>query len=246
MIKTIVMSLFRSSETQQLADRIIKILESTKHGHPLLINLSNKLKKWNEMLTASRGNSSRNSVTSKLAVADEARDNAFRAFSKVIEGYVFSNIASLKSAGQVINEKLRAYDSQLYNLGYTDQSAELKRLFLDLDKVKKEINKAGNAAELYEDLKAKQEAFERLFEDKSEIEEAKKLLISTAEAQEKVLKQLVSITNYINIVLSEEENEDVKMKDLARSIDQAIVEVETIARARQTRKAGDNGVEVLD
>lgn len=105
----------------------------------------------------------------EITAADMARDKAFYALKLYLKGY--KDVPSLPDVTEaaVLYKLMDQYGGNIIKMTYADESAQLKRLIVELDKPE-------NIARLttlklkpaYEELKAKQKAFEDLYAEQAE------------------------------------------------------------------------------
>ena len=105
----------------------------------------------------------------EITAADMARDKAFYALKLYLKGY--KDVPSLPDVTEaaVLYKLMDQYGGNIIKMTYADESAQLKRLIVELDKPE-------NIARLttlklkpaYEELKAKQKAFEDFYAEQAE------------------------------------------------------------------------------
>lgn len=104
----------------------------------------------------------------EITAADMARDKAFYALKLYLKGYKVPSLPDVTEAA-VLYKLMDQYGGNIIKMTYADESAQLKRLIVELDKPE-------NIARLttlklkpaYEELKAKQKAFEDFYAEQAE------------------------------------------------------------------------------
>lgn len=231
-IRTITKSLFNSTEVDSIATRITALIDALIPSNPTISALNTALMEALKALKKSRNHSKHNSQTDEVAAADQVRDLAFRAFYLLIEACAIRQNEPIQTAAKAVLVQLKPIDRMLYHLGYEDESRALEVFFGEMAKVTAQLETIS-ATEWLEEIKSAEADFQRKRKEKSNEEIEKKVLIPTKQAREHTTNQLITLCHLLNGL--EMANID-GIAALNAQIDQIVLEVETPARSRASKK----------
>ena len=133
-----------------------------------------------------------------ILTADAARDKAFYALKLYLSGY--KDVPSLPDTLEAaqLYEVMEQYDRGITKMTYADETAQLKSLFTELDKPEHIARLTTlKLKPAYEDLKAKQKAFEDLYAEQAEANAELRALPSATSARARLEKAL---RTYLDLV----------------------------------------------
>lgn len=133
-----------------------------------------------------------------ILTADAARDKAFYALKLYLKGY--KDVPSLPDVieAALLYEVMEQYDRGITKMTYADETAQLKSLFTELDKPEHIARLTTlKLKPAYEDLKAKQKAFENLYAEQAEANAELRALPSATSARARLEKAL---RTYLDLV----------------------------------------------
>ena len=226
------------SETITKFDQAVKELGIT-HAFLLTILalLGKDVTRIRQAITALRFNKKIKSV----AEAAAQREDSFVGFKDYIESSRRRRDEAIKEAHAAIWAILEAVGTQLYRLGYVEQTAKLEALFSELDKPENQAYLLTlRADDYYAELKESQEDFLTLSGEKrteDELQQYPSLDTSKSTAVPHV-NAFLSIVGVMQEVSEGDEKE--QFNSLIDKLNIIIADIMTVARARKTRKENQN------
>lgn len=177
-----------------------------------------------------------NSYVDDVSDADDLRDDLYVSFRDMVAAYKRRKGDTMKNAYQAVWPILEQAGTQLYRLGYTQQSGQMQALFTELDKAAAQdaITTLG-LLDLYSELKQSQEDFVAVYTDRLE-EDAQKNYPTLREARSKILPHLNILISAMGILL---ESEPETWQTVADQFNAITTEMMSIASNRKTRKQED-------
>ena len=194
---------------------------------------------WTESLTQAINQTQASDFTPLLALADNRRDNAYRALKFCVLSAMYRESEAMRLAAETIESILKRHNTKLYELGYVAQTTEMDSITLDLDKVTDEIATIG-MTEIYEEMKEAMTNFSFLYDARQQAQ-AKNKMPLVSESKKELSRQMIQLLRQVSIFYDDDPE---AMKPLIDVYNEIITEVTAKARARQTRNknnAPDNG-----
>lgn len=241
-IRLISKSLYTTHEVEVLAKNILNKLTEFTPANPIITNLTDNLSQVHDVIVQSSHNSSYNSHTDKLTQANRDRGLAFKAFYAYVKAGLNRRNITYRANSKAIMEYLGRFDSRLYRFGYSKQSVELRKLFEELENVADEIKNIQADVWLAE-LKEAEAAFLLIQEHKISEESANKVVMTTVQARQRGLDQLVGLVYTLNGL---EEARVAGLFTLNQSIDAIIEDIEIVAKARKSKRNHTYGLQQDD
>lgn len=231
-IRTIVKSYYTTHEVEILSQNILNKLTNLKPENPYITSLASKLSESLDLIKEASNNSKHNTKTEQLLEADQKRDLAFRAFFAYVEAGVLRQNKTYSALCADVMEYLDRFDKQLYRYSYSKESVELRKLFDELEHVADQIKKIQANGWLSE-LKEAENEFLKVQEAKINEESENKIFVTSREAKESGLNQLIKVTQMLNGL---EDFGIEGLSTLVKDVDTIVAEVEVPAKARMGRK----------
>ncbi|MGQ1948286.1 DUF6261 family protein [Geofilum sp. OHC36d9] len=218
------------------------LIVSTKIKEIITENLSSDLfcSKVLPLITSANANLSEaigrdtiQSYTHELSVADDEQDDAFIGFRDYVKAFTNNPDSEKQAAANTLIDVIKKIGWSIWSEGYVNESALMKVLFAELDKEENmTAMTAIGATDWYEHLKTKHAAFEALGQQKITAEAGKDTPL-TSSTKKELAKYINPLLSYIELLADMEGG---AYTLAANELDEAIAEVMTIARSRQTRK----------
>ena len=235
MEKLIISSILLVSDVIPLSERILKITQPLTETEPKIRDLHNCVSHIYGRLVKNQKNVNKSPLTEELILSDKRRNQALIAVRDVVHGLsvALSDEVSAKAAKlYVIIDK---YCSNAYKLGYKAETSVLISLIREFDQeVCQNLLTDLHINFLYESLKSAQAAFDLLSQRKSEEINAK---ANDTEAATQILEEMYpALTNLVALIQLYNQLEPDKYGPTFNQMISYITEVNSTARARQTRK----------
>jgi len=190
--------------TKNLATLALRVIEASKTGktqlgqqQPMLMDLEEKYRAYDEVYTKQTFSGKGKSV----AEADEARDKAFSNLKNFLWGYrQVSSVPNADQAGELY-EVIKLFGTDIDRLSYSAQSAQMKKLIEELDKLENTIK--INVLSLYTafmELKTKHQHFEQLYTEQAEANANLRKMPSATAIRRDLEKSLKSYLDLISIM----------------------------------------------
>lgn len=229
MIVNLSTSLLTSNQLVDTADHLINATTAPFDGQ--FAKRLTRTGSASEQLTAALNKDSRNAYTKPLREADDDRDDACLFFKYGALGAEYHPDQETRAAGIKVKAIFDRHDTRLYNLGYTDQSTEMKSLIGDLESNLETVNNSGLTAHM-DYLKSSQLAFEQVYQAKIDFENNDTSLTETA-ARKELAEELDDLIGVVRIAAKDDPE---AMATLVNKYNEVINEVMALARARRTRR----------
>ena len=232
-MKNLPFSLLNSNEIYTTSWRINEACKLSVTGDGFIVTLCSNIDQANVDLTKGLGKSLNSDFTPLLLAQDQARDNAFIGFRDYASSFSHSSDSVMATAGRNLTGIIETTGNSIHSLGYTAETAKVNSLiaYLSAPAALKDMETIG-ATKWYEELKTSQDKFENIYKTKIDIESVIDVpLIRGSRAR---------ITRFVNALISyiaiNGELDNAKFGALNDKIDEIIIEIVAIARARETRK----------
>lgn len=238
MEKLIVPSILSVSDVVTMTDRILKIVQKLTGNDPKLNGLYNKLNLIFIRLVKNQKNTSKSLLTEELNKLDKQRDRAYVALRDILHGFSISLLENVNSKASVLYSTIDKLGVQAYQLGYKAETAVLISLFADFDQDSKtQLLTDLEVLPFYESLKTAQAAFVVASTQKSD---EKTLRTAETEAATDILNEIFpALTSQVAMIQLYSQEEPEIYSDSYNQILTSIIEINTTARARQTRKQNE-------
>lgn len=243
MISEIKVSYILAYELNIMGSRIIDALGDTFNTYVFIKELIEATAKDLENLNGALGQSKKNKYTQSLEEADTERDDAMIGFRDNVNSFTRSRKPEKKAAANLLVKRIKERGWTLYNLGYVEQSAQMRLLVQDLqtEECQAAIAILG-AGELYAEMIETNETFEEMYTQKVD-EAAKKDYPTLKDAKAMVNRHLLALVKNIDIISYDLHSEITTARDAAEKIDTIITEIMATARARKTRRENEGADE---
>lgn len=243
MISDIKVTYFLSYEFSMLGNRIIDTIGDTFNSYLFIKELKETTAKDLENLDGALGKNKKNKYTEALEDKDTERDEAMICFRDNVKSFVRSSKPEKKAAAELVVGFIKKHGWTLYDLGYVEQSAQMKLLIKDLETEESRAAVATlGAGELYDEMVETNTMFEDMY-DKKVKEAAKNDYPSLKDAKTALSRHLLALVKNIDIISYDLHSEITAARDKAQEIDKIITEITARAQARKTRKENEGGDE---
>lgn len=150
----------RVTEIGDVANRLVELFKKTSEvqGDTFLTGVFGEMEKQTKSLTESI---KRDTVFSTLEEADAKRDQAVRVIGKLLNGYEYIPIESLKQHGQKLALVFKKYGVKITLENYSSQSNLINAMLNDFSvpELQSSITALAGVSEAIEDLRKSQENF---------------------------------------------------------------------------------------
>ena len=187
-----------TKELAALAERVINSSENGKYtvveNHELLLEIKNEYENYDKVYNKS-------SFSGKgvdVAAADEARDKVFSNLKDFLKSYSkMTSMANFEDADALYNV-LKKTGLNIHRNNYAEQTALMKKLIEDLS-TEENLEKisALNLMSVYDNLRAAQSRFERLYAEQAEANAELRILPSASDIRTNLQKDL---DNYFKLL----------------------------------------------
>ena len=244
MLKKLSTSLLLHEELAETIKKFEEVIRQLGISHEFLLLVLNLLStdvtRIREAIAAQRHNKKVGSV----AEADAQREDSFVGFKEHVESARRRRDPAVKEAYEAIWPIFEAVGTQIYRLGYVEQSGKLEALFEKLDQPENQAYLITMRAEdYYAELREAHQEFLVLSGEKRSEDEL--LQYPTLDAAKSAavphVNAFLSIVSVLWEVSPAEEKE--LYKSLIDKLNIIITDIMTVARARKTRKENRNGDE---
>ena len=190
--------------TKNLATLALRVIEASKTGktqlgqqQPMLMDLEEKYRAYDEVYTKQTFSGKGKSV----AEADEARDKAFSSLKNFLWGYrQVSSVPNADQAGELY-EVIKLFGTDIDRLSYSAQSAQMKKLIEELDKLENTIKiNVLSLSTAFMELKTKHQHFEQLYTEQVEANANLRKMPSATAIRRDLEKSLKSYLDLISIM----------------------------------------------
>lgn len=232
-MKNVNFSLLKPEEIHALALRLLPILEAIIPDDVLLRDLYPRLHELTNDLSRALGLGRTSKFTTRLLEADNQRDRLFLGLRHLVVGFTFHPDQQLARAARVLETLIQSRGVSLQTYGYIEESSQLNGLLADLKSPAAQQAIATIQLEFMVDVLAQaQEEFEAIYQQKVASEAVQNLPGITASKRD-LTRYLTRVFQYID---TQAEINAEKYGSVVEKIDEVIVDVMTIARARKTKQ----------
>lgn len=185
-----------------------------------------------------RGNLSEH--TALLAVRDDSRDGAFVGLRDFVKAFVSSGSPEKAAAGELLVEIFRSRGWSIFSLGYSAETSQLNVLVNDLETPEAQAALTTIGATVWlDDLKTAQGEFETAYQEKVAAQAGEDYQ-PIRDGRRQVARYVAALLSYVDL---QSDLNPVQFGPVVDKIDEVIVDVVTVARARRTRggNEGDEG-----
>ncbi|HBL77592.1 MAG: hypothetical protein A2W90_03235 [Bacteroidetes bacterium GWF2_42_66] len=236
MEKLIIPSILSTAEVISMADRILKATQSFLRSDEKLATLHAKVTLLYERLVKNQKKISKSKLTEELFRSDKQRDRSFIALRNIIYGMSLNE----ETAGKAnpLYTIIDKYGAQAYRLGYKAETAMLLSLFdeFNLPENQQRLTDLGILA-FYQSLKTAQESFDLISKQKSD---EKTTLDNESEAVSSVVQEMFpALINLVAWLQLYSQLNPETYGEIYNQIVTYVTEINTVARARRTRKKKD-------
>ena len=186
-------------------------------------------------LVRNQKNSNKSALTEELVRLDKRRARAFIGLRDILHGMSVSLYEESNAKASRLYTIIDKYGTQLYKLGYQAETAMLISLFADFDQTENRLLLADlGILPFYDSLKAAQEAFNLISEQKAEeLTEYK----NESEAATEILPELFpALTSLVAIIQLYYHLDPPKYGVIYNQMVTYITETNTVARQRKSRR----------
>lgn len=187
-----------TKELAALAERVINSSENGKYtvveNHELLLEIKNEYENYDKVYNKS----SFSGKGEDVAAADEARDKVFSNLKDFLKSYSkMTSMANFEDAG-ALYKVLKKTGLNIHRNNYAEQTALMKKLIEDLS-TEENLEKisALNLMSVYDNLRAAQSRFERLYAEQAEANAELRILPSASDIRTNLQKDL---DNYFKLL----------------------------------------------
>lgn len=235
MEKLILMSILSVSDAISMSQRILNVTQPLTELDPKFGSLHAQTSLIFARLVKNQRNTTKNSFTDVSVLADKDRDCAFICLRDILHGMSVSLIEDIKSKAAKLYTIIDKYGSQIYKLGYKAESATLLSLLTEFEQPENQqlLSDLGVIV-FYGSLKAAEDTFVSVSQQKSE---EKTVQTNESEAATTVLKELLlELTKLVSMLQLYSQLDSDNYGAAYNQVITYITEINTIARARKTRK----------
>lgn len=222
-----------------MSERILKITQPLTGNDFKLANLHVKTSLIFERLVKNKKSTLKSSFTGDLILADQDRDGGYICLRDILHGMSVSLIDDVQVKAVKLYAIIEKYGVQIYSLGYKAESATLLALFTELDKPENQQLLMELGLQIYyNSLKDAEIAFNSISIQKSD---EKTIISNESEAATTVLQELLpSLTGLVSMLQLYSQLEPAIYNETFKKVVTYIIEINTVARARKTRKQTEN------
>lgn len=235
MEKLIIPSILLVSDVISMSERILKVTQPLTAIDPKFSDLHIKTNSIFNRLVKNQKSTNKSSLTENLILADKDRDCGFICLRDILHGMSVSLLAEASSKAAKLYTIIDKFGTQIYKLGYKAESATLLSLLSEFDRPENQqlLTDLGILA-FYNSLKESENAFVSLSQQKSD---EKTVQTNESEAATDILPEIFpALTNLVSMLQLYSELEPASYGEIYNQVVTYITEVNTIARARKTRK----------
>lgn len=218
-----------------MSERILKITQPLTGNDFKFGNLHGQTSLIFERLVKNKKSSLKSSFTVNLLLADKDRDCGYICLRDILHGMSVSLIDDVQVKAVKLYAVIEKYGVQIYSLGYKAESATLLALFTELDKPENQQLLMELGLQIYyNSLKDAEIAFNSISIQKSD---EKTIISNESEAATTVLQELLpSLTGLVSMLQLYSQLEPAIYDETFKKVVTYIIEINTVARARKTRK----------
>jgi len=242
MEKLIIPSILLVSDVISMSERILISTQPLTETDPKFRDLHTQTSSIFKRLVKNKKSTSKSSFTEDLILADKDRDCDFICLRDILHGMSVSMIDNVKSKAAKLYAIIEKYGTQIYKLGYTAESATLLSLFVEFDRpVNQQLLSDLGILIFYSSLKGSESAFVSVSRQKSD---EKTTITNDSEAATSIVNELLpSLTNMVAMLQLYSQLEPVTYSEKYKQVVTHITEINTVARARKTRKKNRSAID---
>ena len=231
-MKELPVSILSSTELNTFVNRLVSVSNEALADNPYVVTLGTLIAKSNADLSDSLGKTLGSEYTSKLLVHDQDRDHSFIGFRDFISSFTHDKNVEKKAAAISLASIIENVGNRIYSLGYAVESSKMNSLITNLStpQAQQAIETIG-AGDWFEQLTSSQEAFEKLYKTKIEVDSEINYL--------RIKDSRVIIARYLQALLiyigTNSDLDGARYEPVKEKINVLITDAVTIARARLTR-----------
>jgi hypothetical protein len=235
MEKLIIPSILSVSDVISMSERILNVTLPLTEMDPKFGSLHAQTSSIFARLVKNQKSTTKNSFTDVSILADKDRDCAFICLRDVLHGMSVSLIEEIKSKAAKLYAIIDKYGGQIYKLGYKAESATLLSLLKEFDQPENQqlLSDLG-VIMFYGSLKTAEDTFVSVSQQKSE---EKTIQTNESEAATMILKEMLpELTKLVSMLQLYSQFDPDNYGTAYSQVITSITEINTIARARKTRK----------
>ena len=239
-LKPFYTSIYSVSETAVIGRRISNAIAELFADDPVGTALKSKVKENTDLLVSALEHDKKHDYTPLLHQIDEKRDDCLWFIKYVAKANTkhYSNNEK-RMAAQEIYDLHNEHINNVSQMGYAEKSNKINFLVKTFESPNfKKFSKVLHLTDAVGTLKQTEDEFEELLNEKVSGENSQQAPAYVA--VDKLIASLKELFGYINALLATGTG---SMENTADTINEIIESVETIARARRTRKENSNGVD---
>ncbi len=226
--------LLNTEECCTLNERLLSIFKTNLSEDSAVEKVIPHIEELNADLTAIMARVSNTELTKEIAEKDNARDIAFIAFRDYCKAFSNMPDPTQAAAAGKLTELIRKLGWTLYSEGYTEQTASLQGLFEALEKPEyAQAVTTINADSLVANMKTNHAAFEDAVALKAQATASQDEIPPASECKQRMNRYLKPLLYYIGLM---GDVDSANYANINAKITEAIEDIMTVARARQTRK----------
>lgn len=229
----------RVTEVDTLSDKIVRLYkaDSSLESDVFLKTTMGEIETLSEQLTIAI---KQDKVLSLLDEADSARDEALKAFGKIIDGYCFFPIEEKKQTATELATVFAKYRKTISTENYETESSLIESLLTDLaaDSAKKAIGVLDGVAETIVSIREAQNTFNKVDDEYTAARQAKG---RSASSYKKPLLKLINenLRKYLEVMLMTTPD---TYADFAGKVEEEITTINDKVKAR-SKNAQNEGTE---
>ena len=239
MEKLIIPSLLSVSDGILMAERVLETTQLLTVTDPKIGNLHSGLSSVFNRLVKNQKTRNKSLLTDDLIQLDKRRNRALIAFRDLLHGMSVSLIEETNTKALKLYAIFDKYGAKVYKLNYKTGTTMLISLFSEFDLPGNQSLLAElNILPFYESLKTAQGIFDSISKQKSD---EKTVIAVESEPATAILTELIpAMTNLVAMIQLNNQLDPATYGEIYNQLVTYINEINTIARARKTRKQNNN------
>lgn len=235
-MKSFSTSILTPDEVNISGTRIVDIINATIANDPFIKKVDPKIRISLQKLTTALGRTTDSTYVKLLGTKDVVRDTRFITLRDYSKSFVYDADVTLANAAKTLVDLFKELGWAMYSEGYATESSLLQTLLARLEKAPvSDAVTVLNATSRVVALKEAQADFELTFNNKIDVKTREEYPL-IRESRVSVARYLSALLNYIDMM---EELEGGVYSTAAGKINEVIVEIESIARSRQTKNKNE-------
>jgi len=231
-VQTVNYSLLKPEEIHTLAYGVLPIVAPLASEDPFVAEMKPKIDKKTTELSIATGNSRGSKFTPILTECDNQRDLRFLGLRNYVITYTYHTDENVVQAAQVLEKLILTRGFSLHSFGYAEETSSLKSLLEDFKTpAAQQAITTINAQLWVEWLEKAQQAFEEIYQQKVATEATEDLPLVSVTRRE-LIRYLNRLLSYLDI---NSEIKPEKFMPVVIKIDEVIVDIMTVARARKSK-----------